>query len=266
MSTYHGIDLDYGCDASALQRELRERFCELSLDEETRAFIQAAPERRHGWLLSAVHRGLRPFLSDFDINGLLGTYPLFLLSAPQWQRLLSVAPDQRALDIGAAAGDVTQHFAPLFAEVLAIETSRPMARRLRRRGLQCEVLDASTGQVPGAPYDVVLCLNVIDRCDRPRSLLRAALDAVKPGGRLIVAAPLPLSPFVYAGGATRSPAEHIVADGPNWETCAGRLWRSVLAPLGGHLISLSRAPYLSTGDSRSAIYVLDDAVFVIQRP
>ncbi len=265
-STYHGIDLHYGCDASALQRELRQRWCELSLDEETREFVDAAPRRRHGLLLSAVHRGLRPFFSDFDINGWLGTYPLFLLSTEQWRHLLGETPALTALDIGAASGDVTQRFAPLFSDVLATETSRPMARRLRRRGLRCEVMDASQASVPGGPYDVVFCLNVIDRCDRPRSLLRSALGAVRPGGRLVVAAPLPLAPFVYAGGATRAPAEPIVADGPNWETCVGRLWRNVFAPLGGELISLTRAPYLSMGDSRSAIYVLDDAVWVIRRP
>ncbi len=265
-STYHGIDLHYACDPSALQRELRLRLRELSLDDETRGFVDSAPRRRHGWLVSTVHRGLRPFLSDFDINGLLGTYPLFLLSRAQWRQLLGSAPDLSALDIGAAAGDVTQRFAPLFGDVLTTETSRPMARRLRRRGMRCEVIDACQARLPGEPYDVVFCLNVIDRCDRPKSLLRSALGAVRPGGRLVVAAPLPLAPFVYDGGATRAPKEPIVADGPNWETCVGRLWRNVLEPLGGNLISLTRAPYLSMGDSRSAIYVLDDAVWVIHRP
>jgi SAM-dependent methyltransferase len=265
-ATYHGFELRYDCDRSALRQVLRERFVALSLDDETRAFIDAAPGARHGRGRALVHRALRPFLSDFDINGLLGTYPLFFLSVEQWALLLDRAPSGRLLDIGAASGEVTSQFASRFEEVRATETSQPMARRLRRRGIPCDVVDVSGAGVPDAPYDVVCCLNVIDRCDRPRTLLKQAYGALRSGGWLVVATPLPLAPFVYVGGATLPPAEPISADGPSWELSAGRLWHSVLSPLGGRLVCFTRAPYLSIGDNHSELYVLDDAAFVIEKP
>ncbi|HMR78162.1 MAG TPA: hypothetical protein PKD61_23790, partial [Polyangiaceae bacterium] len=67
--TYHGLSLRYDCDPAALRQTLRERFVALSLDDETRAFIDAAGQTRHGRTLALAHRLLRPFFSDFDING-----------------------------------------------------------------------------------------------------------------------------------------------------------------------------------------------------
>lgn len=264
--TYHGLSLRYDCDPAALRQTLRERFVALSLDDETRAFIDAAGQTRHGRTLALAHRLLRPFFSDFDINGLLGTYPLFFLSRAQWAQILGPNARGRLLDIGAASGEVTAKFAPLFDDVRATETSRPMARRLRRRGIPCDVIDVATEALLGTDFDVVSCLNVIDRCDRPRTLLKRAYASLRPGGRLVVASPLPLAPFVYVGGATVAPSEPISADGPSWELSAGRLWHSVLSSLGGRLELFARAPYLSVGDIHSELYVLDDAIFVIEKP
>lgn len=221
--------------------------------------------RTHGRLSSWAQASLRPFLSDFDVNGLLDSYPLFLLSSAQWRELIPSTQSGRALDVGAAAGHVTSRFAALFGDLCATETSWAMARRLRRRGIACERVDIASAPVPAPPYDVVLCLNVIDRCDRPRSLLRNAYAALRPGGHLVVAAPLPLSPFVYDGGSTRDPREPLHAPGPRWEASAGQLWHHVLAPLGGSLRRLARAPYISGGDRARPLYVLDDAIFVIRK-
>ena len=62
----------YDCDRSRLSEALRPKFIELSIDAELREYLHAAQARRHGVLLTSVHRGLRRLMSDFDVNGLLG--------------------------------------------------------------------------------------------------------------------------------------------------------------------------------------------------
>lgn len=48
-------------------------------------------------------------------------------------------------------------------------------------------------------YDVISCLNLIDRCDRPLDLLNKIRASLKPDGRLLLAVVLPFSPYVETG-------------------------------------------------------------------
>lgn len=55
-------------------------------------------------------------------------------------------------------------------------------------------------QQAGFQYDVVSCLNLLDRCDDPLHLLRdIRLSLVPNTGRLILAAVLPFQPYVEVG-------------------------------------------------------------------
>jgi SAM-dependent methyltransferase len=204
---------------------------------------------------------LRGVLSDFDINGLLNTYPMHVLGTEQWRHLLPNAGG-RLLDVGAGNGDVTRALAPLFDEVTAVETSRHMARRLEKRGYRCHRLDLATTDVPGAPYDVVSLLNVLDRCDRPLSLLAKLRTALRPEGRLVVALVLPYRPFVYDGALTREPTERLPVTAPGWERAVSEFVTHALLPLGLEVESCSRVPYLSGGDAYRPLYELDDVVLV----
>ena len=52
----------------------------------------------------------------------------------------------------------------------------------------------------GYKYDVISCLNLLDRCDDPLFLLRAIQRALVPHtGRLILAVVLPFQPYVEVG-------------------------------------------------------------------
>jgi SAM-dependent methyltransferase len=266
VTTYRGQLLRYELERARLPSRLAGRVIGLGLDPAARAFIDAACERPHSRLLGLAHRLLRPVLSDFDINGLLGTHPLHLLSTEQWRTLLGDAPRRRLLDVGAGSGDVTSALLPLFDQVSATETSWAMARRLRRRGIECLRLDAASDPLPDAGFDVVSCLNVIDRCDAPRSLLRQLAGALAPGGLLVVATPLPIQPFVYEGGTTREPREALACRAGDWEGAATELFDHELEPLGLPLTALARAPYLSRGFAARPLYVLDDAIFVCEKP
>jgi SAM-dependent methyltransferase len=256
-----GLQLRYDCDLEQLAPQLRDRFTQFGIDQSLLEYFVRARRERHGRLLTWVHRSLRGLLSDFDINGLLGTYPMHVLGPAQWEHLLPDASG-RLLDVGAGNGDVTRTLAPLFDDVTVVETSRYMARRLRRQGYRCHSVDLGTATVPEGPYDVISLLNVLDRCDRPLSLLGNLRAALKPGGRLVVALVLPYRPFVYDGATSRPPTERIELPQGSWEQAASELADRVLGPLGLEVEHITRAPYLSGGDAYHPLYELDDVVMV----
>jgi SAM-dependent methyltransferase len=259
---YRGFELRYGCDGVALPRELRTRLVDLSLGDAGRQYIDAALATGPGAARTRLHRTLIQFLSDFDANGLLGMYPMHLLGTEQWRQVLGDAPIGRHLDVGAGSGDVTRQLAPLATEIVTTETSWAMARVLRRKGFACVRADVSTDGVPEPHYDLITCLNVIDRCARPRTLLENLRDALAPGGRLVIATPLPFDPIVYDGPRVELPRERLGVGGPTWEASVASLVMDVLEPLGFEVQVLARAPYLSGGDARRALYVLDDVIVV----
>lgn len=257
------LELRYGCDRARLPAALAARFLQLEHDAAARAFVAGALAAPHGPLLTWAYGALRHVLSDYDAYGLLGMYPMHLLSTPQLERLLGPCGRQRLLDVGAGSGGVTAHASPLFAHTAAIDTSPALRRRLRARGFT--VLDADLTAAPLPPelerFDAVLCLNVLDRCSHPHTLLRNARAALRDGGTLLVSVPLPLKPHVHVGRFTVDPEERLPAAEDPWEAGAASVARAVLEPAGLAITALSRAPYLCKGDAGSPLYALDAAVF-----
>ena len=234
-------------------------------DDDTRAFIAAQRGARHSRRRFAARAMLRPFLGDFALNGLFNTYPLHLMSTSQWATLLGPAVAGRLLDVGAACGDVTRHLAPLFDHVTAVEVNRPMVRRLRAQGLDAHLLDITTTVVPGAPFDTVVALNVLDRCARPLSLLDALIGATRRGGHVVVSMPLPYDPCWYDGPRLELPIEKLTIDNASFESGCRSL-AAILESKDLTITKLGRAPYLSGGDRRRALYTLDAAIVVARIP
>ena len=266
--SYRDFDLRYSCELSALDDKLAARFVELEFDEATREFMDGASSARHSTWQGILHATLTNFMSDYDVNGVLNMYPMFLIAEAQWRRLLGnqlAAPPGRLFDIGAGSGDVTRELAPIFASVHTAELSRPMARRLRRQGFECHGFDVSGQAVPGAPYQVVSCLNILDRCARPLALLEHASEALAPDGLLVLATPLPFEPFVYRGAITAAPQQQLQLSKQSWERAASELVQLVQMRFPLSARSLSRCPYLSWGDSARPLYMLDDAVIVFEK-
>jgi SAM-dependent methyltransferase len=255
------LALRYTCDLRKLAPPLSERFVQFGVDESLGRYFERARLERHGAFMTWLHHGLRGFLSDFDINGLLGTYPMHVLGTEQWEQLLG-RPGGRLLDVGAGNGDVTVQLAPLFDQVTTVETARLMARRLARRGYTCHRADLASTDVPDAPWDVITLLNVLDRCDRPLTLLSNLRAALSDGGRLVLTLVLPYKPFVYEGGMSRSPTELLPISKNSWEGATNELVENVLLPLGFEIEACSRVPYLSGGDAHRALYELDDVLLV----
>jgi SAM-dependent methyltransferase len=65
--------------------------------------------------------------------------------------------------------------------------------------LRCRLLDVEAWREAGIKFDVISCLNLLDRCDRPLSLLRDLKASLTPGGRVVVALVLPFNPYVEIG-------------------------------------------------------------------
>lgn len=259
------LQLRHDCDLDALPPALRGRFVLLDHDADARAYVEAVTENRRGRVRTLLQRTLRHYVSDFDANGVLDMYPMFVLGTEQWRKLLGGPGGGRLLDVGAGSGDVTARLAPLFDSVTTTEISSAMAYRLRRRGFACHTLDVALEGVPAGPYDVITCLNVIDRTRLPRTLLERLRDGLAPGGKLVLAVPLPYTPLYYDGPSTRDPEEPLGCDAQDWEAAVVELSERVLAPLGLDVQRWGRTPYLSGGDAERPIYELDDAVLVLSR-
>lgn len=256
------LALCHDADVSRLTPALADRFVHLQRDAALDSFLESVLGRPPGIFTSIAHSLLLRTMSDFDANALCGMYPMYLGSTEQWQRLLGTGADRRLLDVGAGSGDVTVRLAPLFGAVQTTEVSLCMSWRLRRRGFSCARCDVARDHIPAAPYDVITCLNVLDRCAYPLTLLERAARALKPDGQLCLALALPYSPFVYDGPRSLDPLERLSCTSEVWEDAVVELVNGTLEPLGFDVEVLSRLPYLSGGDRRSAIYELDDAILI----
>ncbi len=237
------------------------RLVTLDIDDDTRRFVameQSRPQRRVRWVTRTLAGAV---MSSFSADAVFDTHHLFMLSTAQWKQLLGDRAGGRLLDVGAAAGHVTSRLAPLFEDVIATDVSGAMVRRMRRRGLSALKVDVADTPAPGGLYDTVALLNVLDRCERPQSLLRSAVASLPAHGTLIVSMPLPYDPCWYAGPSLRDPVERLDIRGTRWETAAQSL-ASLIEDRGLGVEAITRAPYVSGGDRRHSLYVLDAAVIV----
>jgi len=246
-------------DRAALPARLAALVRELPADPAIARFEARAG---HGPIRGALRGALRRVVSDFDADGLLGTHPMALFGEASWEDL--VGEGGRLLDVGAGSGDVTAHAAGLFDDVVTTEVSGPMARRLRARGLACHRVDLATEPVELGRFRVVALLNVLDRCDRPRSLLAAARDRLEDDGVLVIAVPLPAAPHVDRGSATVDPDEPLGGRGDTFEAALADLVEATIEPGGLTVRRLARAPYLSRG-AGGTIHRLDAGVVVAAR-
>jgi SAM-dependent methyltransferase len=260
------LELRYGADLDSLGPALAARFVELGYDAAAQAFVEAATRAPAGPIRMRLFRALSKVATPFDVNAWLRMNALHLAGESTWRRLLGDGARGRVLDVGAGSGGVTATLAAFASELVATETSAPAIRRLRARGHRAHLLDlaepGARSQIGAEPFDVVACLNVLDRAERPRALLDAAVRCVAPGGRLLVATPLPYEPVHFRGGGRAAPLERLPITGKTWEAAARATAERVLAPAGLDVLVLARAPYLSAGDAARPVHVLDDAIFV----
>ncbi|XP_036680164.1 methyltransferase-like protein 9 isoform X1 [Balaenoptera musculus] len=260
----------YACNREKLCESLQAVFVQSYLDQGTQIFLNNSIEKS-GWLFiqlyhSFVSSVFSLFMSRTSINGLLGRGSMFVFSPDQFQRLLKINPDwktHRLLDLGAGDGEVTKIMSPHFEEIYATELSETMIWQLQKK--KYRVLGINEWQNTGFQYDVISCLNLLDRCDQPLTLLKDIRSVLEPTrGRVVLALVLPFHPYVEnVGGKWDKPSEILEIKGQNWEEQVNSL-PEVFRKAGFVIEAFTRLPYLCEGDMYNDYYVLDDAVFVLK--
>ena len=295
------------------------RAVQLVADGATEAFLSEARVATN--LQGAAHSLLKAFMSHYDANALLDIYRLHLLSPPQLDTLLRAADDTvsgtapnaasnasagagagtprqfaSAVDIGAGDGSVAERLLlPIAEHITCTETARRMVDRIKAKlpAERCTALNVDLSEdkyesnaPPGLEYgghDLAILLNVLDRTNKPSTLLRRTAALLKPGGRLVVSVPLPFHGAHYSGSAVRVPAERLRVARPgtllplaqedpqgaatDWCHDAAWMLTEVLGPnVPLQVRAYSRVPYISWGDVGTPYYVFDTLVAVCTRP
>jgi len=255
-------ELVYDCDREKLGPALAARFLPLSCDEETERWVATWQPRPHGVFTTTLMRLLGRFATSYDVHGLLRAYPMHLLSERAWGELLG-GRVRALLDVGAGAGYVTERASGFCEELCCTETSHALQKRLRERGLTIYPVDL-TVQPLEREFDVISCLNVLDRTAEPLTLLRSLVGHLRSEGRLIVSIPLPPSPHVHVKGGTVAQRERLPSVASDWETAARELSERLFPAAGLEVLRLARTPYLSRGDRAASLYVLDAAIWLLR--
>lgn len=268
----------YRVDKSKIREDLLDLWVPLGTgpnadqpDKAAEIFLVRSAERSDSLPLQAWHSLARSALSWFisrtSINGLLGRGSMHVFSSEQFQKLMDASgftgPWHSLVDLGAGDGATTAHVAHLFEKVYATDISPPMRWALAKR--KFTVLDVERWHQEAGPYNVILCLNLLDRCDRPNTLLKLLRTSLAPGGRLVVALVLPFSPYVEVGERNNhKPSEYLPVRGSGLEIQIVSLIDRVFAPVGLRCLVWSKLPYLCEGDLGQSYYFLDDVIFVLE--
>lgn len=195
---------------------------------------------------------------------MLGRGRMFVYSTAQFRTLLGLDDDHQSrlgslLDIGAGDGSVTERMAGLFEKVYATEMSSIMQWRLSNYGYS--ILD--TNEWKDLKFNVITCLNVLDRCEKPLTLLKKIREHLHPNNsRVIISIVLPFKPY-FEYNSDHHPDESISIKGRLPEEQINEFIVDVFQPLGFRLKKLSRLPYLCEGDMERSYYFLSDYIFVL---
>ncbi len=257
----------------------------VALDAHNKRWVREQfAHRRPLWFI--VCHGVVKLFAYKWVAGALFDYPeLYLLSPAQWTDLLGPfvrREDDRplvALDVGAGTGYVTSGYSALFDKVVATEVSRAFAWRLQYRGFEAHTTEVvSADSLDGqANFDVVFALNVLDRHARPLSLLSEIAGVLRPGGAVVLSVPVPVTqhdsgrylPMLQTAPQSLGLQVGLAAkddeqSDATWEAAAAELVTKVLEPQGWRVVSVTRAPYMSSGGrSRSAPIAAMDCVVLV---
>lgn len=255
-------------------RQLPEEICSIFLqfnqDEETTQFLNQCYEKSDSLFTQIGHSFCKSvlswFMSSTSINGLLKRGSMFIFSDKQLQQLLNIKSGWKGdnlLDLGAGDGMVTEIMAKYFNIIDTTEVSSTMVWRLQEKGFNVVPVDSwDNGAIT---YDLIGCLNLLDRCDKPMTILHSIRRILTPKtGRAIVAIVLPFEPYVEQGSSDHKPTEILTIRGQTFEEQAASFITDVFEPSGFIVEQFSRLPYLCEGDMHKSFYVLNDAVFVLK--
>lgn len=122
----------------------------------------------------------------------LNSFP-FYYEAQKWEHSVAlrwVAPEQRVLDVGCGAGAFLERVSSVGARAVGLELNSKAAQRALEAGLTVhqETIEAHAEAHPAA-YDVVTSFQVLEHVPAVRSFLAACVEALRPGGTLVLGVP-----------------------------------------------------------------------------
>ena len=264
----------YKCDLDAItDAHVRSSFVQSDCDDDTEAFLSHCYEKSDWFFTHVFHAVARTLLSLFmtstSINGFLNRGSMFVFGRTQFSALvddlprIKADPNSKLLDLGAGDGKVTERMSSFFAETYATEISPVMRRLLTKKGFK--VLDIDAWTEPGVEYDVIACLNLLDRCDKPVTMLHQMKSKLKPNGVILMALVFPFSQYVEnSSNATHRATESVSLNGTTFEQHIVSLNEELIRPNGLEIVKWTRVPYLCEGDLDLSFYWLHDAVLVLK--
>ena len=265
----------YKCNLESISSsrpDLSAKFVEMSSDEETDEFIESCYQKSDWFVTHLYHSVARSFLNLFmtstSINGFLGRGSMFVFSKSQFTTLYEEAEEMRPredsalLDLGAGDGKVTEVMAQFFKKTFVTEVSPVMRRILSKKGYK--LLEVESWPNFNLDFDVISCLNLLDRCDKPISILNDMVGKLKPDGRIILGLVFPLSQYVESTSDHKA-SEVLTVSGTTLEEQVISLEENVLSPAGLEIIKWTRLPYLCEGDLDLSFYWLHDVVFILRK-
>lgn len=222
-TTNHSTNFNLGndhylIDASKLtgsSASLALSFVQLHIDESTKQFLFENKQR-----ISLVRDLLVVLLQKYgghsltDANAITRSGRMFVFGDSHVSKLLTMSNGENRggslyLDVGAGDGLITKRLSRGFDKTIAIEPAKRMIKRLKEKGF---IATANAGAlfdekiIGNHCYDLVSLLNVLDRVDKPLSMLRAVKKLIKREGRILLALVLPFRPVVQDTGLPPSEA------------------------------------------------------------
>jgi len=193
----------------------------------------------------------------------VGISSLYVASERQFFSLLEKQKATSVLDIGSGTGSETEKIASVLSvernNVVCIDTSKHLQKVLRSRGFSVH------DSIPDTKFSFASLLNVLDRTEDPHSLLESTIDAMAPGGTLLVATVLPFSGLVEGKSGSKSRPKKKLKIGysqsPSFEISALLFVEALFREHPSlELVNWARAPYLSSGNTKKTHFVLDMAL------
>lgn len=257
---YDSTHLDCNlCNWSTGFQNLTKKFIKLSYDDETEEFMKYCHNKSYlkSWVVSMLKSFITKFYSLQDANGMLGSGKMFIVSQSHLKILLEGETFKNMIDIGAGDGLVTEKFKFLIEnkeEIYCTETSEKLKLTLKNKGFK--VIDSIDGQ-----FDLVVLLNVLDRCEKPISLLES-IKKLK-FKYFLTSIVLPFSGFYTENTKKYPQKEYFIDKYKNWEESVNIIHKK-MESLGFEVIKLSRLPYLSEGNHNKSLFFLDTVILVMK--
>jgi SAM-dependent methyltransferase len=205
--------------------------------------------------------------NDYEAHACMGMPRVHLLSSGQWQQLLGDMRFNTMLDVGAGQGFVTETLLPFTKKMYATELGERMVSRLREKHFEAVKGDFSKEALFGQKkFDCISLLNLLDRCSFPKDMLSSACAHLNEGGILLIADPFPLKGHIRSHGLEFKQVQHMSQDQTmSWEASVAAFVEQICTDYGLMPKRITRTPYYIQDDSRSGVYVHDDAVLVFEK-